>query len=95
VRSQFKNFSLLVAAAQRLAAQAHNRPSLSYAATARCLKRAAEAAERGDVLETQYWQSAAAAAQRRQLVQEAPKPSLRARLLQFVLTPVAGQERVA
>jgi hypothetical protein len=61
----------------------------------RCIDRASQAAERGDVLEAQYWQSAAAAAQRRQTQAEAPEPSLRARLLQFVLASASGQERVA
>ncbi|RKK04013.1 hypothetical protein EBE87_15760 [Pseudoroseomonas wenyumeiae] len=70
-------------------------PFSARAAVSRCLTRAIEAADRGDRLEAQYWQSLAAAAQRRVSTLPAPQPSLAVRLTRVAALFTRRMERLA
>lgn len=69
--------------------------SSARAMVLRCLTRAAEAADRGDRLEAQYWQSAAAAAHRRIPATPAPQPNLLVRLARVASLFTQRLERLA
>jgi hypothetical protein len=73
-------------------------PFSAHPAVSRCLTRAVEAADRGDRLEAQYWQSAAAAAHRRAAVPSPVRPGILTRLVRRFTKPLAGpvgKERLA